>query len=108
MQLSQHQKCIRTYLSERTTIVSCLTSNTCQHCACCAKEWKEKGLIVHGTVADVTTAEGRGALAKLVSCHPSELCCAAVVSLGCTHVGNNAYYFRVPLLSTRRYTMSQE
>ncbi|CAM9901035.1 unnamed protein product [Pylaiella littoralis] len=37
--------------------------------AACLEEWKEKGLIVHGTVADVTTAEGREALAKLAKEH---------------------------------------
>eukprot|EP00903_Cladosiphon_okamuranus_P012876 g12026.t1 len=37
--------------------------------AACLEEWKSKGLIVHGTAADVTTAEGREALVKLVQEH---------------------------------------
>ncbi|CAN0442640.1 unnamed protein product [Ectocarpus sp. 8 AP-2014] len=31
------------------------------------QEWKSKGLLVEGTTADVTTAEGRESLVKLVS-----------------------------------------
>ncbi|CBJ29612.1 tropinone reductase, putative / tropine dehydrogenase, putative [Ectocarpus siliculosus] len=37
--------------------------------AACLEEWKSKGLLVEGTAADVTTAEGRESLVKLAEEH---------------------------------------